>query len=75
LDRSFFYHQWIGAQDIIFSVYPELENIYKQLVETAAKLSLLEQEKAKTIEERNRLSQLAFAVIMGSPPQSERKSL
>jgi Fe-S-cluster containining protein len=67
LDWSFFYHHWIGAQHIIFSVYPELENIHKQLVETASKLSLLEKEKAKATEERNRLSQLALAAITGSP--------
>jgi len=64
LNKAFFYHRWIDSQDIIFSVYPALEPIHKQLTEVAAKLAQVETEKAKAVEERNRLSVLAFNAVM-----------
>jgi Fe-S-cluster containining protein len=67
LNNLFFYHRWIDSLDIIFSVYPGLQLLHKQLTEIALRFSRLEKQKTQAIEERNRVTGLAVRTIMGAP--------
>jgi len=61
LNKAFFYHHWIKAQDIIMSVYPEVAEVYQRIVELISNCP--DSERKRIVQERNRLSLIAYQII------------
>jgi Fe-S-cluster containining protein len=38
LNKTYYYHRWAGAQDILFSIFPKLERVYRNLLEAVGNL-------------------------------------
>jgi hypothetical protein len=61
LNKSFYYYKWITSQNIIFSIYPEIEAFYKQLSETVSKIPI-------ALEARNKIINNEIATIFNGHP-------
>lgn len=38
LNKTYYYHQWLGSQAILFSIFPELGTLYEKLVDAVSNL-------------------------------------
>ena len=38
LNKTYYYHQWTGSQDMLFSIFPKLESAYRNLLKAVGNL-------------------------------------
>jgi hypothetical protein len=64
LNKTYYYHQWTGSQDILFSIFPKLERAYRNLLDAVGNLPDDETNRGRALKKGNEIIRDELSVIL-----------
>jgi Fe-S-cluster containining protein len=64
LNKTYYYHQWAPSQDILFSIFPELEEVYRRLLAAVMELSSDNAERIEALMRGNEIIRVEITGIL-----------
>jgi Fe-S-cluster containining protein len=73
LNKTYYYHQWAGSQEILFSLFPGLENAYQGLLDVLRDLPLSGEKRTAMLARGNAIIRIEFPKIMNGQVAGSRR--
>lgn len=72
LNKTYYYHQWLESQSILFSIFPELAVLYRKLLETISPLPAPGKSRTKALLKGNSIISNEMSEMMNGRQSLER---
>lgn len=72
LNKTYYYHQWLESQSILFSIFPELDPLYRKLLEAVSPLPMPGKNRTTALQKGNSVISVEISEMMNGRRSGER---